>query len=107
MTGSPQITDMSARTVSAGLRDTQARSNRRAPTGTLLHFSRNVPSAALTPSWCPRMLPLGQLVRVQADLLDEELANAIVLVHAASLPDWMLRVLAIVAIMERIVADLV
>ncbi|MFZ1093020.1 MAG: hypothetical protein WAN75_27990 [Xanthobacteraceae bacterium] len=38
---------------------------------------------------------------------DEEFANAIVLVHAASLPDWMLRVLAIVAIMEWIVADLV
>jgi hypothetical protein len=36
-----------------------------------------------------------------------QFANAIVLVHAASLPDWMLRVLAIVAIMERIVADLV
>jgi hypothetical protein len=50
---------------------------------------------------------LRPLVRVQADLFDEEFANAIVLVHAASLPDWMLRVLAIVAIMEWIVADLV
>jgi hypothetical protein len=56
---------------------------------------------------CRKTFDFGQLVRVQADLLDEEFANAIVLVHAASLPDWMLRVLAIVAIMERIVADLV